>query len=224
MTAEFIIGTFYTMKYRTKVQAHEYFLEISKDSQKNYDFKLKLTVSGHFGSLGEEWIGSCRVENENLLFETREHIDWNFTFLDEERNEKTSKHNKTYTAEILREESDIKCILSMETITLIMYKSHESIKLQSYWFTQEIINYYHLDIEYGKYDDPGKFWRITNLVFRQLRENARTQEVEVICEYDLDTVKEEKRVVKADEVITVHHVDKVLFNHEHKIIKYEHLK
>ena len=69
---------------------------------------------------------------------------------------------------------------------------------------REIIKQFNLDNEYGKYDEPGKFWRISNLILKNLQENITSDELKLTCEYDLDTVKEEKRVINADEVEREH--------------------
>ena len=203
------------MKFRTKVQAREYTLEITDGSEENFEFKLKLTVSGHFGSLGNEWIGSCSIEDNRIMFKTREHVDWRYTFLDDERDDMVSDHNKTYTGEVFIEENDIKLVIAMETLTLYMHKVYGPINIYTHGFTREIIKNFNLD------DKPG--WKISNLIFRHLKEHPDTGEVELFCDYDLDALKEEKGVIKSDEIVREHHTDRIVFNDKHKIIKTENI-
>ena len=67
MKEEQLIGTYFTLKFRTKVEAHSYKLWLTqKDPNEVLKFKLLHTVSGHYGSLGSEWLGVGYLTNQIL--------------------------------------------------------------------------------------------------------------------------------------------------------------
>ena len=68
----------------------------------------------------------------------------------------------------------------------------------------------------------SRFWRISNLILKEYKETTFNGDKahEVICEHDLDFVKEEKRVVNNDEFLREHHINKVIFDNEYKLLKY----
>ncbi|MHA1147922.1 MAG: hypothetical protein ACTSR8_06720 [Promethearchaeota archaeon] len=222
MLKDKIIGSYHTLKYRTKVEAHEYLLDIEK-SEENIVFKLNHAISGHFGSLGNEWVGECEFKESEIIFTTNEFIDWRYTFLEDERQDRVSSHNKSYIGKVNFQDSDIMINLQMETQSLILYKFDSKVRIYTAAITRQIIKNFNLDNEYGKFDEPGLYWRISNLIIKNLSINTNTQEVELICEYDLDTVKEEKRVNKMDEVEREHHIERYVFE-KNSIKKFETVK
>ena len=73
---------------------------------------------------------------------------------------------------------------------------------------------------FESYWASGKIRTIRGLILRELEKDV----IEIICEYNLEFVKEEKRVVENDEILAEHHVDRAIFNKKFKIIKYENLE
>ena len=213
-----LIGLYYVFTYRTKREAHEYSLEILKED----NFKLGRTISGNFGSVGQEWTGNYSIKDNALKLKCTQNIDWKYTFLDEERQDMIIHSQKTFNAKCFEKGNDIKIVLSLELGDIVLYRTIEDISQLTYWITREIIERYELD-EKIKNSEPGIYWRISNLIVRDYK-MSEGQLNEALCEFDLDIATEEKRVVDDPEFIREHHIDRVIYNEKLKVIKYEILR
>ncbi len=219
---EDISGHYYVLEYRTRRETHEYRLDVLYFSEGKAKFKYELTVSRKFGTVGNDWEGTCFLKNDQLILESNKYIDWSHTFLDEERQNIIYYISKKFSLEILRGDGQIKLKLPLELKNLILCKIDEKFEGVSFSIIQEIINRYNLKVKIID-ADPGVFWRVSNLILR-FNKNVifnGSEAFEIACENDLDTVKEEKRVVNYDEVIREHHADIIIVDNECKIIKYE---
>jgi hypothetical protein len=219
-----LVGSYYNFKYRTKRETHIYKLFIRQDSDGEFCFKLELTKSGNFGSVGSNWSGYCSSKDEKLVLEATQLIDWNYTFLDEERQEHVVGKKKTFFTNVNRQDNDIRLEICLETSEIVFYKTEPEIDKLAYKVMREIITHHNLDEKVNE-KGPGIFWRISNLIFRCKRESRINDKIacEIICEYDLDIVKEEKRVINYDEVVRDHMKDKINFDENYKILGYQKL-
>ncbi|MBD3254171.1 MAG: hypothetical protein GF383_03720 [Candidatus Lokiarchaeota archaeon] len=221
-----ILGIFYVLEYRTKVEARTYTLDIFQESQNEQNplFELELIISGHFGSLGSTWNGTCILEKEIITFNTEKLIEWKHTFLEEEKYKSSSKIDKSYVGKILIRENDIFLNLSLKHITLKMSKLKIPLNEYTYKIVERIIYDLNLDTEYGKYNDSSKFWSISNLIYRNIKQSPDNQEIELICEYDLDVAEGVNKKPMSHNYLHGHYVAKVLLNNNKDIIGYKSLK
>jgi len=225
-----LFGMYYVYDYRTKSHGQEYMLEIMATIKDKIEFIFQTTTSGDFGSSGIIWKGNCILQDNQLSLETFEKNDWNFTAIQEEKEENVQKISNLFNFKILKENDNIFLIsvLYEKTIKLVrLNKNIDRNKLYSivFWIIQEIINRNELRGDTLEFE-PSRFWRISNLLLKSYNEIKINEKdaIEIICEYDLEFVKEEKRVVENDEILAEHHVDRVIFNKKFKIIKYENLE
>jgi len=200
-------------------------LEIMAATNNKIEFIFQTTASGNFGSSGVMWKGNCTLQDKQLSLEAFEKNNWSFTAVQEEKEENVQKISNLFNFERLKENDNIFLIsvLYEKTIKLVrLNKNIDRNKLYSivFWIIQEIINRNELRGDTLEFE-PSRFWRISNLLLKSYNEIKINQKnaIEIICEYDLEFVKEEKRVVQNDEILEEHHVDKVIFNKKFKIIK-----
>jgi hypothetical protein len=205
-------------------------LEIMATIKDKIEFIFQTTTSGDFGSSGIIWKGNCILQDNQLSLEAFEKNDWSFTAVQEEKEENFQKISNLFNFEILKENDNIFLIsvLYEKTIKLVrLNKNIDRNKLYSivFWIIQEIMNRNELRGDTLEFE-PSRFWRISNLLLKSYNEIKINEKdaIEIICEYDLEFVKEEKRVVEDDEILAEHHVDKVIFNEKFKIFKYENLE
>lgn len=225
-----LFGIYYVYDYRTKSHGQEYVLEILETSKDKIKFIFHTLVSGNFGSSGIIWKGNCSLHDNQLSLEAFEKNDWRFTAVQEEKEENIQKTSHLFNFEIFKENNNIilVSVLYEKTIQLVrLNRNIDRNKLYSivYWIIQEIINRNELRGNTLEFE-PSRFWRISNLLLKSYNEISINQKdsIEIICEYDLEFVKEEKRVVENDEILAEHHVDRVVFNQKNKIIKYGNLE
>jgi len=220
---EELLGTYHVFTKRTRVEARTYTLKITQSTNDRFEISMELAISGNFGSLGEEWNGTGYLKENTLIFECHERIDWRYTFLDDERQDYVEKKKDTFTAEIINEGTNIILKLSKQVDTILLCKAHEKINAMTYWITREIIAHYELDVQ-AEIVKP-QFWMISNLILKDYNdfEYEENDTIKVVVEYDLDLVKEEKRVIEGKEFVREHHKDKVFLNvkNGYRILKYE---
>jgi len=220
---EELLGTYHVFTKRTRVEARTYTLKISQGTNDRFDMSMELAISGNFGSLGEEWNGIGYLKEDKLIFECHERIDWRYTFLDDERQDYIEKRNDTFTAEIINEGTNTLLKLAMQVDTILLCKAHEKISAMTYWIAREIIAHYELDAKAEEI--KPQFWMISNLILKDYKEieYEGNDSTEVVVEYDLDLVKEEKRVIDGDEIVREHHKDKAILNikNGYRIINYK---
>lgn len=216
-----INGHYYLLEYRTKKEAHTFRLDIFKED-KQQKFKLQQTVSGHFGSVGNEWEGNCIERNGSYFLISEIWNDWRSTFLDEERQEKIFKDEREFKFEILTKNSDVALILHLETKRLILYKLKPKFERISPAFIDKIIKDENLE-EMITQNEIGSFWRFSNLILRSPEEKDNGS-FSIICEYDLEKVKEEKRVIQGDEVSGEQKIAQIECSKDMKLINYEYIQ
>ena len=108
---------------------------------------------------------------------------------------------------------------------ITLCKIELNIENVSLGIVKEILKHNKLDKKVDE-AEPGRFWRVSNLILKdskKIKFNG-TDAIETLCDYDLDLVIEEKRVVKDDEIMREHHVDKVIFDNNLKILEYTIIK
>ena len=223
ITQEDLIGTYYVFTKRTRVESREYTLRISKAECDILLIALELAISGRFGSVGKDWNGFGTVKEDRLEFKCTEHVDWRYTFLDDERQDMISHRDDIYSAEIIKEGFDIILNLNLEVDRIILCKAKKQVSRMTYWISRNLISHYKLD-EQAEEVKPD-FWMISNLVLKSYKNILYEGKdiIEVIVEYDLDLVKEEKRVIDGDEIVREHHIDQAILdiNNGYRILKYE---
>ena len=224
------IGIYYVYDYRTKSHGQEYLLEIMESAKDKLEFIFYTTASGNFGSSGIIWKGNVTLRDHQLYLKAFEKNEWRFTAIDEEKEENIQKIFHQFNFEILKESENIFLIsvLYEKTIKLVrLNKSIDRNKLYSivYWIIQEIIDRNKLRGDSLEFE-PSRFWRISNLLVKTYNEieMQESKTIEIICEYNLEYVKEEKRVVERDEILAEHHVDRAIFNKNLKMVNYENLE
>lgn len=221
MRMEQLYGHYYVLERRTRVEAHEYKLEISQGRDNQAHFKLELIKSGQFGSVGTDWTGLCFFQDFEIKFEFQQKNEWRYTFLNEEREDSVSNISKFYSSQIFVDGNNIQLTFYLETKELIMFKVEKDIERLTYWITREIQKLYDLESK-AKNTEKFRFWCISNLIVKDYQDDfIESETFEITCEYDLDLVKEEKRVIDDDEVIREHHIDRIVFNRDYRIIKYD---
>ncbi len=226
MTLKDLQGTYYIYDYRTRTHGQDYILEIFPGTNDETELMLQTTVSGNFGSSGIIWKGNCTLNNNQLIFEAIEENDWSFTAVQEEKEENVYNISKSFNFDIIKESDNILLILTSYERTITLIKLNKNIvkdKLSSiiYWISQEIINLYNLRGNNLGFE-PSRFWRISNLLltsFNDINVDGNNA-IEIMCEYDLELVKEEKRVIEDDEILGEHHIDKAIFDKNYKILDY----
>lgn len=220
-------GLYYVYDYRTRTHGQNYVLNIFPGTNDKTEFTLQTTVSGNFGSSGIIWKGNCRLNDNKLIFEAIEENDWRFTAVQEEKEENVYKIYKSFEVEIVKEDDIILLVMALyeRTIKLIKLKKiidEEKLSSIVYWISHEIIEHYNLrknNLEF----EPSRFWRISNLLltcFNDVNVDGNDA-IEIVCEYDLELVKEEKRVIEDDEILGEHHIDKAIFDKNYKILDYK---
>lgn len=222
-----LTGFYYVYDYRTKSHGQEYTLEIITTAKNKIEFIFHSIISGNFGNSGITWKGICSLNNYQLTLKAFEKNEWRFTAIQEEKEESIQKTFNLFNFEILKENDNIFLISVRYEKTIKLVRLNKNIdrnKLYSivYWIIQEIINRNKLREDPLEFE-PIRFWRISNLLLKSYKEIKINEKdtFEVICEYDLEYVKEEKRVVKNDEILRKHHIDKAIFNKKLKIINYK---
>jgi hypothetical protein len=230
MIAQDFIGLYYIYDYRTRTHSQVYMLEILALPEDKVEFILQTTVSGNFGSSGIIWKGNCKLKSNQLLLDAVEENDWQFTAVQIEKEEHITKISKTFKAEIIRENDCIVLNLTIYENPIKLVKINENIdkdKLSSivFWITREIIDTYNLRAKNLEFE-PSRFWRISNLMLKSYNEIKfeGNNAIEISCEFDLDLVKEEKRVVDNDEIVRKHHVSKAIFSEKFKILNFKSLE
>ncbi len=222
-----LLGLYYVYDYRTRTHGQNYILENFPGNNDETKFTLQTTVSGNFGSSGIIWKGNCRLKSNQLLLEAVEENDWQFTAVQIEKEERITKVSKTFKAEIIRENDCIALNLTLYENPIKLVKINKNIdkdKLSSivFWITREIIDTYNLRAKNLEFE-PSRFWRISNLMLKSYNEIKfeGNDAIEISCEFDLDLVKEEKRVVDNDEIVRKHHVSKAIFSEKFKILDFK---
>jgi len=210
-----LIGQYYILEEFTNQQSREVKLELIQAPDNLISFKFELINHGYFGSVGTTWEGECLMQNNQMTLKASIVKDWNITAVQKEREAQINDSNASYTIDIIRENTSHKLKLNLETRKIIMCKTIKNPEILANGITQEIIKIYKLE-EKGIELYPERFWRISSLIIsdekqRDLKEN---NEFEIICEYNIDFVKEEKRVINNDEIIREHHIGKVIYNNE----------
>ncbi|MFX1393886.1 MAG: hypothetical protein ACFFAH_09960 [Promethearchaeota archaeon] len=221
-----LIGYYYLLDECTKQQAREYKLNIIQKSQIEILFKFNLKISGYFGSVGTIWKGICILRDNQIILKANLKSDWSNTAIQEEMEDKAFNTSLTYIADIIQEGNNLKLKINLETRKIILSKTIKNAEIISYWATREIIKLHKLNVKECE-EYPARFWRISNLIFKNHKaiEYKKNDALEVFCEYNLDLVKEEKRVVNNDELIRASHIDKAILNtKDYKIIEYEALE
>jgi hypothetical protein len=212
------LGHYYVFKARTRVDARVYTLHITSHTQATAKFSLELAISGNFGSVGKTWKGFCFFNEDLLNLQCDELNDWSYTFLDEEKNEYISKISDTFKGILSKEGNDIKVDLSFKVDKVLLYKIEKDSFTMGYWASRKIIEMRDLEVRVKNYD-PHRFWCISNLIFKDIKE-LESKTIEVVCEYDIEFRLEEKRVINADEIKSAHHRDRIVFDINYKIINY----
>lgn len=221
-----IIGYYYVFKYRTKQEAQVYKLHLFLGEVSNQLlFKLERNISGHFGSLGFDWFGSCTLNGDEISLNATKEIDWRFTFLDDERQDLVSECDKTWKGVFTWDNDDLKLDIDKDVLKLPMYKTIKDEHPFPYWLSRKIMETYQLDDIIEKNGEPGIYWRISDLIIKKYAEISQEGEkqYEMICEFNLEIVKEEKRVVNFDEIKGKRNAVKARFNNSKTLISFEKL-
>jgi hypothetical protein len=221
MRLQDLIGIYYVYDYQTRSYGQEYILEIIATNEDKVEFVFIKKVRRKFGNSDITWQGICNMHDNKLTLETLENKNSNLT---------SSKGNNAFNFEILKEKNNIilKLVQYEKTINLAkLDKKIDKNKVHSIAseIIRQIINQYKL-LEGDLDCEPERFWRISNLLIKSYNEIKINQKevFEVKCEYDLELVKEEKRVVNNDEILAKNHLDKAIFHNNLQIIKYENIK
>ncbi len=225
-----LTGFYYVYDYRTKSHGQEYLLEILETANDKIEFIFHNIVSGNLGSSGIIWKGSVTLRDHQLFLKALEKKDWRFTAIQEGKEENIQKVSHLFNFHILKNDSNIFLISDFYEKPIKLVKLNKTInktQLYSivYWIVNEIIKLNELNSDSLEYE-PSRFWRISNLFlisYNEIKSNEQLV-IEIIFEYDLEFVKEEKRVIENDEILAEHRVDKVFFNEKFKIIKHDSLK
>jgi hypothetical protein len=194
------------------------------------EFIFHTTAIGNFGSSGVIWKGDCSLHNNQLSLKVLEKNDWRFTAVQEEKEENIQKLSRLFNFEILKENDNIFLVSVWyeKTIKLArLYMNIDRNRLYSivYWIIQEIINQNKLKegpLEF----EPSRFWRISNLLLKSYNEININEKnaIEILFEYDLEFVKEEKRVIENDEIHAEHYLDKAIFDFKFNKVNYKNLE
>jgi len=227
MKLEDLLGIYYVYNSRTKSHGQEYILEFVDSTKDKIKFIFQTIVSGNFGSSGIIWKGNCRLQNNQLYLNAVEKNDWSFTALQEEKEENIQKTSNLFNFEILKDNNNLFLISVLYEKTIKLHKLNKNIDKNNLYsiafgIIHEIMNRNELRKDPLEFE-PSRFWRISNLLLKSYNEIKINEKdaFEIICEYDLEYVKEEKRVVENDEILAEHHVDKVIFNQKNKIMRYK---
>lgn len=221
-----IIGYYYVFKYRTKQQAQVYKLHLYLGNASNeLVFKLERNISGNFGSVGVDWFGTCLLDGNEISLIASNEVDWRFTFLQDEREDIVSECNKTWKGVFTWDNDDLKLDIDKEVLKLPMYKTIKDEHPFPYWLSRKIMEAYELDDKIETIGQPGIYWRISDLIIKNYAEISEEGEkqYEMSCEFNLEIVKEEKRVVNFDEVEGKRHIVKARFNNSKTLISFEKL-
>ena len=111
---------------------------------------------------------------------------------------------------------------TVKLIKLTRNIDKEKLSLIVYWISHQIIDHYNLNKKNLEFE-PSRYWRISNLLltsFNDINVDGNNA-IEIMCEYDLELVKEEKRVIEDDEILGEHHIDKAIFDKNYKILDYK---
>ena len=230
MNIKDLLGLYYVYDYRTRTHGQDYILEIFPGTNDKMEFTLQTTVSGNFGSSGMIWKGNCILNKNLLILEAIEENDWSYTAVQEEKEENVYKISKSFKVEIFKENDKIILIMAFYERTVKLIKltrniDKEKLSLIVYWISHQIIDHYNLNKKNLEFE-PSRYWRISNLLLTSFTDiNVDGNDaIEIMCEYDLELVKEEKRVIEDDEVLGEHHIDKAIFDKNYKILDYKIIK
>jgi hypothetical protein len=212
------IGRYYVFKTRTKVDAREYILNIIDLSGDTANFSLELVISGNFGSVGKTWEGECFLKEDKLILQCKKLNDWQYTFLDEEKDEQVSETATIFRGTLSKEGNNIRLDITFEVNKIFLYKMDRDDSNISYRISRKIIEQRDLEEKVWAFD-PHRFWCISNLVYMDIKDRD-LGDLEIVCEYDLEFRLEEKRVINADEIISAHHLDRIVLDSKYKIKNY----
>jgi hypothetical protein len=208
MRPQDLTGLYYVYDYQTKSYGQEYLLEIITKNEDKAKFVFIKKVSSKFGSSDITWQGICKIQDNKLTLETLENKSLNLT----------SSGNNAFSLEILEEHNNIMLRLVQYEKTIKLARLDKKIdKNKIHPITseiiREIINNNKL-IENNLDYEPERFWRISNLLIKSYDEIKINQQdaIEVEYVYNLEYVKEEKRVVENDEILAKYQSDKAIFN------------
>jgi len=218
---ENLIGQYYILHESTKQQSREYKLKIIKESEDEISFRFEVIITGYHGGIGTIWIGNCDFKKSAIFFEANLKQNWSISDDKGIQKEDSSRTTESFISEIIREGENIILRFHLETRAITLCKIEQNIENVSFAIVKEILKYHKLDIKVNE-AEPGRFWRVSNLILKDSKKIKfnETDAIETLCDYDLDLVIEEKRVVKDDEIMREHHVDKVIFDNNFKILEY----
>jgi hypothetical protein len=222
---ENLIGQYYILHESTKQQSREYKLQIIKESEDKITFRFEVFITGYHGGIGTIWLGICDFKKGAIFFEANQKQNWSISEDGKIQKEDASRSKESFISEITREGENIILRFHLETRALSLCKIEPKIENVSIGVVKGILKHYKLDIKVDE-AEPGRFWRVSNLILKDSKkiDFEGTDAYETLCDYDLDLVIEEKRVVKDDEIIREHHIDKVIFNKVFKILEYKVIK
>ena len=218
-----ISGYYYLFRYKTNKESHEYFLEIKKENQSRQNFKMTFKKTTQFGKIGSNWEGICEKNGNYVLFHINNAVDWRELFMERGREEFPSEFLKTIKASIKKENNQIKFDLFLETKTLTFSKTEAIIEQISPQIIDKLIEYHKLR-KNKAIQQAGVFWRISNLIFGKPNKLHNGNQIyQTFLEYDMDIVKEEKRVTNFDEYNRNHYSKTVIFSEkDHKLVEFRH--
>ena len=216
-----LIGTYFVLKYRTRIESHQYELKLFKGSDCNLLFSLELKTIGQFGSVGTEWEGECKLNNNLIEFIFNKKNDWRFTFLEDEMENCYKAISKHYIGQIYLNKKEIFIKISLEVFNLVLYKYDLELMDLIDEISRAIIRKFDLNNN-KNYNGIGKYWRIFNLILNGHQTVIVDGQdlFEPFCEHDIDSVMEEKRVVNCEDFERDHYSCKIIFNDKCEIIKF----
>ncbi|MBD3254552.1 MAG: hypothetical protein GF383_05640 [Candidatus Lokiarchaeota archaeon] len=201
-----LIGHYYGLEYFTKKVSREYRFDIYANGNSILECELELIKRESYGRVGKKWRGSCVIDSGKLKFEYDKEIQLSDTIADHSVQETKSKEKKIIVFNIINGKDFIGLNLNLELKEIPLIKLKREIEESVSMIIKNIVDHHQIEkvISEGK---PGIFWRISNLTLKStvLDLNPQVNQIQLVCEYDLDIVKEEKRVIDFDEVKRTHH-------------------